>query len=431
MKKLLLNFLTAALAAVALCASAVAQTTVTFKPSDFKAAASVKQKLTSGTVSISISQGTTTDEQFRIFKGQTATVSTSAGVITSVAFTCTASGTAKYGPGNFVADPTGYEVSDKVGTWTGSAKEVKFSASSNQVRATQIVVTVNAGGQGEDLKLANLEWTETSFYIEQNIDEFVAPEFSAATTAKVSFASDNEEVAKVDETGLISLAGGVGTATITASSPKNEKFYAGSATVKITVIAERKRAAYTLAKEIRDGGKYLIVVADGDQHKYAKCASDDKGYGYLNVEDAVVSGTFLKAVEGNEFEVRAIDGGYTISDAEGRTVYMKGEYDNFNFGEAEEGNVWTISVDSYGQATITNVSKGKWIQFSTGYNSFGSYDEEKGILPSLYEAAGQTALPSVKANGAADGILYNLMGQRVDKAYKGIVISNGHAIIKK
>lgn len=75
--------------------------------------------------------------------------------------------------------------------------------------------------------------------------------------------------------------------------------------------------------------------------------------------------------------------------------------------------------------------KSKWIQFSTEHNSFGSYDEEKGILPSLFEAADQTALPSIKENGATDGILYNLMGQRVDKAYKGIVISNGHAIIKK
>lgn len=95
-------------------------------------------------------------------------------------------------------------------------------------------------------------------------------------------------------------------------------------------------------------------------------------------------------------------------------------------------------MDSYGQATITNASTSKWIQFSTKYNSFGSYEGEKGIsegeeriLPSLFEAADQTALPSIKENGATDGILYNLMGQRVDKAYKGIVISNGHAIIKK
>ncbi len=430
MKKHLLNFLTAALAAFSLCTSAVAQTTVTFKPSDFPAVASAKQTLTSGSVTISITQGTVDKDKISVFKGQTATVSTSAGVITSVAFTCTAKGTTKYGPGCF-ASQTGYEVSDAVGTWTGSSKEVKFSATSNQVRATQIVVTVNAGGESEDLKPAELEWSETSFYVEQNIDEFEAPKFSAATTAKVSFASDNEEVAKVDETGLISLAGGVGTATITASSPKDDNFYAGSATVKITVIAERKRVTYTRAWEIHDGGKYLIVVKNGDKMQYAKCASNSSTYGYLNVEDAIAGGTLLEAVEGNEFEVRAIDGGYTISDAEGRTVYMKGTYNSFNFGEAEEGNVWTISVDSYGQATITNVLKSKWIQFSTEHNSFGSYDEEKGILPSLFEAADQTALPSIKENGATDGILYNLMGQRVDKAYKGIVISNGHAIIKK
>lgn len=428
MKKHLLNFLTAALAAVTLCASAVAQTTVTFKPSDFTPSENQKQTLTSGSVTISISKGTVTKDNIRIFKNETAAVSTSAGVISSIAFTCTTSGSAKYGPGCFTTE-TGYKVSDKTGTWTGSAKEVKFSASSNQVRATQIVVTVNAGGQGENLQPAKLEWTETSFYLEKGIDEFVAPKFSAATTAKVSFASDNEDVATVDESGLISLAGGVGTATITASSPKDEKFYAGEATVKITVIAERKRAAYAPAKEVRDGGKYLLVAQNGDKFLYAETSS--KNYGYLNVEEAIGSGSSIKAVEGNEFEVRAIDGGYTISDAEGRTVFMKGTYDSFNFGDAEEGQVWTISIDANGDATITNVLKNKWIQFSTEYNSFGSYDEEKGLLPILYEAVGQTALPSVKADGEADGILYNLMGQRVDKAYKGVVISNGHAIIKK
>lgn len=380
MKKHLLNFLTAALAAVTLCASAVAQTTVTFKPSDFPAVASAKQTLTSGSVSVSISQGTTNDKEFRIFKGQTATVSTSAGMITSIVFTCTTSGSAQYGPGCFTTETGSYEVSDKTGTWTGSAKEVKFSASSNQVRATQIVVTVNAGGQGENLQPAKLEWTETSFYLEKGIDEFVAPKFSAATTAKVSFASDNEDVATVDESGLISLAGGVGTATITASSPKNEKFYADEATVKITVIAERKRAAYAPAKEVRDGGKYLLVAQNGDKFLYAETSSKD--YGYLNVEEAIGSGSSIKAVEGNEFEVRAIDGGYTISDAEGRTVFMKGTYNSFNFGNAEEGQVWTISIDANGDATITNVLKNKWIQFSTQYNSFGSYDEEKGLLPS-------------------------------------------------
>ncbi len=429
MKKHLLNFLTAALAAVALCASAVAQTTVTFKIGEDKGTSTRGQQTVSKDgVTITCSDGMF-DKQYRFYQASSTTVSVQSGTITGIEFTSVASDKAQYGPGNFT-QMTGYSYSGKIGTWTGVQKSVTFNASA-QVRATQIVVTVNAGGQGEDLKPAKLEWSETSFYIEQNIDEFEAPSFSAATTAKVTFSSDNEEVAKVDEQGGISLAGGVGTATITASSPKNEKFYADEATVKITVIAERKRVAYTPAKEIRDGGKYLIVVANGDQHKYAKCASDDKGYGYLNVEDAIVSGTSLKAVVGNEFEVRAIDGGYTISDAGGRTVYMKGDYNNFNFGDAEEGQVWTITVDSYGQATITNVLKSKWIQFSTQYNSFGSYGDERGDLPSLYEAAGQTALPSVKANGTADGILYNLMGQRVDAAYKGIVISNGHAIIKK
>ncbi len=94
-------------------------------------------------VSIAISSGTVTDEQIRIFKGQTITVSVPEGnVITSILFTCTANGTAQYGPGCFTGD--GYTASDgNTGEWTGSQQSVTLTASSNQVRATSIKVTYN------------------------------------------------------------------------------------------------------------------------------------------------------------------------------------------------------------------------------------------------------------------------------------------------
>ncbi len=53
-----------------------------------------------------------------------------------------ANGTTKYGPGCFTA-ASGYSYSGKTGTWTGSAASVTFTASSNQVRITEIVITFN------------------------------------------------------------------------------------------------------------------------------------------------------------------------------------------------------------------------------------------------------------------------------------------------
>ena len=115
---------------------------VTFSPANETAVESQKFTLTSGDVTLVCSSGTITADQFRFFKNQTVTISSTGGNIVSVEFTCTASGTTKYGPGCFTTTSGDYTYSGKVGTWIGEANEVNFTASSNQVRATQIVVVV-------------------------------------------------------------------------------------------------------------------------------------------------------------------------------------------------------------------------------------------------------------------------------------------------
>ena len=77
---------------------------------------------------------------YRIYKNQTLTITSTVGNIVSVEFTCTANDDAKYGPGCFTVDGGSYTYSGAVGTWTGSASKVVFTASSDQVRATEIVV---------------------------------------------------------------------------------------------------------------------------------------------------------------------------------------------------------------------------------------------------------------------------------------------------
>ena len=82
------------------------------------------------------------EAHYRIYKNQTLTVTSTVGNIVSVEFTCTANDDAKYGPGCFTWNTGDYTYSGAVGTWTGSANEVVFTASTNQVRASQIVVTL-------------------------------------------------------------------------------------------------------------------------------------------------------------------------------------------------------------------------------------------------------------------------------------------------
>ena len=122
-------------------------TVITFTPGEFDALESTKFDVVKDGVTLSCSSGSITAE-FRFFKSQTLTVSSTAGNITSIEFTCTAANKTKYGPGGFGA-LDGYTYADKVGTWTGSAASVTFSTTNNQVRATQVVVTIDGEGGGD------------------------------------------------------------------------------------------------------------------------------------------------------------------------------------------------------------------------------------------------------------------------------------------
>ena len=108
-------------------------------------------------VTIEVSQGIlgtyNNEAHYRIYKNQTLKITSTAGAITSVQFTCTANGDAKYGPGCFTVDGGSYTFSGAVGTWTGSATKIVFTASTNQVRASEIVVAIDGevipgGGNG-------------------------------------------------------------------------------------------------------------------------------------------------------------------------------------------------------------------------------------------------------------------------------------------
>jgi hypothetical protein len=85
---------------------------------------------------------------YRVYKNQTLTLTSTAGNIVKVEFTCTANDEEKYGPGCFTVDGGEYTYSGPVGTWTGNAASVVFTAASNQVRTTQIVVTLAGGTTG-------------------------------------------------------------------------------------------------------------------------------------------------------------------------------------------------------------------------------------------------------------------------------------------
>jgi hypothetical protein len=101
-------------------------------------------------ITISVTKGALAAAQYRTAKGATMTITSTVGNITKVVFTCSASGDAQYGPGNFTDATSGnYSYEGTTGTWTGDAASFSLTASAAQVRATQIVITIGEGG-GDD-----------------------------------------------------------------------------------------------------------------------------------------------------------------------------------------------------------------------------------------------------------------------------------------
>ena len=137
-----------------ICNLSFGQTVVTFTAETDKGSFDATQtgagadKITKDGVTIQTSNGAFAAAQYRIYKSATFTVSSTVGNITKVVITCTANGTAKYGPGSFTGD--NYKASTgKEGTWSGNAANLTLTASSNQVRATKVEVTIGGETGGE------------------------------------------------------------------------------------------------------------------------------------------------------------------------------------------------------------------------------------------------------------------------------------------
>lgn len=141
---------------------------------------------------------------------------------------------------------------------------------------------------------------------------------------------------------------------------------------------------------VTSGKKYLLV-ADGN--KMAQPLSS--GYGNLLVTDitAKEDGTIIEN-ESNAFTFIESGNGFKIQQADGRYVYIKGTYNNFNVAaevpaENAGAEIWTVAAQEDGTVKITNADKGKWIQYvsTASKPSYGAYDSDQdgGYRPVLYE----------------------------------------------
>ena len=446
---------------VLVCGSAFAQKTVTFDATVDSYGANENTNdivLTKDGVTLSVTQGNFGNgSQFRIFKGQSITVSAEGGNVTSIVFTCTAAGTAKYGPGCFDA-VEGYSYDEKVGTWTGDASEVTFTAVSNQVRATKIEVSVAASGEvviakpsisGEEYFLetteVTLEAAEGDIYYTIDGTEPT----SASTKYEAPFTLDASAIVKA-----VAVKDGKESAVVEKAF---EKVVLTDIVIDNVMFMEEPvkwQRVYFLNGQ--------VIYVKGSQVYIRESSNGITAAIFYNVGlpsdikrgDIINGSLIVDYTLYNEMPEFISNPLTTISD-----VTIEGNEDivpipNVTIEDIEDGSYKCNDVLMQGQIVTGEDGKyylqeegGKTILFYgndeavSGYADDGKtyfvesiyYGIDKGtheLLPISVFENDPTAISDVKAETNADAVIYNLAGQRMSKLAKGINIVNGKKVIK-
>lgn len=173
---------------------------------------------------------------------------------------------AAYDAGETITEPVeGFTVEADLST-AGSAEAI---VKLNDVELIRYDITVTAGK--EDPALA---YTPESVTITAG-DAWSTPTLSNTfNVAPITYSSDKESVATVDENGVITLAGGYGTAVITAHFDESAAYIESEATYTITVNKPAATPTSTVYRKVTatadiTDGEYLIVYEGDATHDAA------------------------------------------------------------------------------------------------------------------------------------------------------------------
>ena len=190
-------------------------------------------------------------------------------------------------------------------------------------------------------------------------------------------------------------------------------------------------------------GKYYLIVAERNDSLLAMqpvTSSKGYGYGYVTCVGMASNGdTITTSDDANAFLLEAANKGYYIKDSKGKYYFNDGKHNTFSIQTGVTNGVWTVASSTNGTYKLTYGTH--FVQYSTGYKSFGVYSsvQSGGIYPTLYVAASKeaTGIQTI-SNGntpkatAADGAIYTLQGVRVNAQSSlkpGIYVRNGHKFV--
>lgn len=253
--------------------------------------------------------------------------------------------------------------------------------------------------QGVGKKAAGLSWGTASRTVTIGAEDNLFPTLTNTYNLAVKYSSDDPDVAAIDATtGEITL-GMAGKANITAEFEGNDEYEAAKVSYELTVkdvpsvdLKNTPETAYTVAKALE-----LINAGEGlEANVYVKGQ-------ITNIQD-VDTGDFGNAT-------------YTISDdataANALLIYRGYYYDKGKFTSKDQIKVGDVVV-----------VYGKLVKF---YEKF-----EMNSGNHIYSINGvASGVDNITVDKNVDAPAYNVAGQRVNDAYKGIVVKNGKKYLNK
>lgn len=292
---------------------------------------------------------------------------------------------------------TGYDVSLPITVAAGTASitiKIANTSTSTNARLDNIKLF-----QGVGKKAPGLSWGTATRTVTIGAEDNKFPTLTNTYNLAVKYSSDDPDVAAIDATtGEITL-GMAGKANITAEFEGNDEYEAAKVSYELTVkdvpsvdLKNTPETAYTVAKALE-----LINAGEGlEANVYVKGQ-------ITNIQD-VDTGDFGNAT-------------YTISDdataANALLIYRGYYYDKGKFTSKDQIKVGDVVV-----------VYGKLVKF---YEKF-----EMNSGNHIYSINGVVSgVDNITVDKNVDAPAYNVAGQRVNDAYKGIVVKNGKKYLNK
>lgn len=343
--------------------------------------------------------------EYRIYKSQSFTASTTSGNIKKIVFTCTAKGTTKQGPGCFSGTGYTFEADGYIGTWTGSAASVSLTTPDNQVRATKIEVTIGSGDSPVDPDPTPDPDPQPEVKTCANIAEFKA--LASGTTAILTLT--NAEVLYKNE--------------YTSKSGTNTEYYVRDASGAIQFFNTGLNLA---SGQLLNGTVEVKFSPYNEMPEAAKSANTSEDN--LEIDDADDIQPTVISVEDLANSDKYLCDWVIVKNAEMlKEVTTSGTKTYTNY-YMTSGDAKVMVYDKF--------KKGITIPETGAYDIQGIAVKASlsgKIITELAPIAAPvtTGIKNITATeAAANAPIYNLAGQKVSKAFKGIVIQNGKKFVK-